>query len=116
MAYQIFKKKKKKPSMFQLSWYRVYLFCKIWGSHNDDAEDSSLLGCDAVLFGAQFATFRRIIMPSSSHSNSTLLRKSDPDSEGTKIFQTVRIYRATHHITMFRSTTDHIYDGSPIRL
>jgi hypothetical protein len=68
-----------------------------------------------VLFDAQFATFQRIIMPSSSHSNKTLLGKFDPDSKGTKILQNVRIYTPMHHKTTFWST-DHIYDGGPIRL
>jgi hypothetical protein len=50
-------------------------------------------------------TFQRIIMPSSSHSNRTLLGKFDPDSEGTKILRSVRIYRAMHCIMTFWSTT-----------
>jgi len=61
-------------------------------------------------------TFQRIIMPSPSHPNGTLLEKFDLDGEGDKILQNVRIYTVMRRITMFWSTTDHIYNSSPIIL
>jgi hypothetical protein len=55
----------------------IYLFksasSKILGAHSGVAEDSSLLGCYAVLTAKDVPTFRRILLPSSSGSFSSPL-------------------------------------------
>jgi len=45
---------------------RQLFICEMWGSHRTVAEDSGLQGIDAVFFGKQLPTFRRIVMASCS--------------------------------------------------
>ena len=54
---------------------------KIWGSHSGIAEDSSILGCATVSLGRLFLMFLRVIMPSSSWSNSPVLAVPDADND-----------------------------------
>lgn len=62
---------------FLHSYPRLYVapfIMSTWGSHSDSAQDSSLLGCDAELWGQQFPTFRKLIVsssPSVKYSTST---------------------------------------------
>jgi hypothetical protein len=42
--------------------------CKIGGSRNDGADDTSILGSEAVSVGEKLPTFEKNIMPSSSES------------------------------------------------
>lgn len=55
--------------------------CKIWGSNNGAAKDSSLLGCSGMSTGKQLIL--------KSHST-TLLGLIDPDDEGTVITKNIR--------------------------
>jgi hypothetical protein len=66
------------------------------------AEKVHLPARNTVLLGAQFLMFRRIILPSSSHSNSILLRLLDRDDKDITTLQNIRIYAsdtASHPIT-----------------
>jgi len=60
--------------------------CDISGYHSGAAEDSSLLGSDAVWTGKQFAAFQRLVISSSTGSGSY---RNDPTN--TRMFDIKRI-------------------------
>ena len=47
-----------------LSFLKMIYYCEIWGSHSSVTEDSSFMGCYAVMIGKQVLIFRRIVVPS----------------------------------------------------
>jgi hypothetical protein len=57
-------------ALVSLCMNRLSEYCEILGSHIGVAEDSSLLGCYALLLGVWFLMFRRIVVSSCSVSNS----------------------------------------------
>ena len=59
-------------------WWLLYN--NIWGSHSSVAEDSCLLGCDAVLLGEWFLIFWRTVstFPSSSRNRQSKLGQACP--------------------------------------
>ena len=61
-----------------------YFIFQILTSLTREDEDSSLLGCYAVLFAEQFSAFRSTVMASSG-SNSLGVLLLDPYGEGTMI-------------------------------
>jgi hypothetical protein len=60
--------------------------CATVGSHSHVAEDSNLLGCDAVSVGKWFPAFQRIA--SASTSTSSILRTAVLEDGGDRSFET----------------------------
>jgi hypothetical protein len=45
---------------------RQQFICEMWGSHRTATEDSGFRGSDALVFGKQLPTYRRIVLASAS--------------------------------------------------